>query len=370
VRYRYGFNGKESDDEVSVGDGSYDFGARMYDARLGRWWSVDPYKDCYPMLSNYQSVANNPIFLIDPDGKQIIPTGDADHTTPQITTFMLECYFTTAFGENMAAVFMSSDNGGALGNFSGSVSPGAREDFVSAFQTELANISDDHTRSMAIGIYEAIMSNERVSVIVYLNNSGYGDKGTSTRMASLTVGEQLGGNNSENYFMNEPMVGGTSSAQGIVNDVDVLFDEKGPCFERRNLCTGLVVVSDGSHQNYGTLMNPSYGCAPGVTDGMGILELAVSTIEQISATERQLTHAQSYLQEFHFDNGRPANRQSSCRNEQQFFNVIAQKMLQNCLSREGYLVTPVDKKMSRQDRKDLGSKYSPRRSQFSVQDGN
>jgi hypothetical protein len=34
--YRYGFNGMEKDDEVKNGKGnSYDFGARMYDSRLG-----------------------------------------------------------------------------------------------------------------------------------------------------------------------------------------------------------------------------------------------------------------------------------------------------------------------------------------------
>jgi len=35
--YRYGFNGKEKDDEVKGSGNSLDFGARMYDSRLGRW---------------------------------------------------------------------------------------------------------------------------------------------------------------------------------------------------------------------------------------------------------------------------------------------------------------------------------------------
>ena len=33
--YRFGFNGKEKDDEINVDGGSYDFGARIYDGRLG-----------------------------------------------------------------------------------------------------------------------------------------------------------------------------------------------------------------------------------------------------------------------------------------------------------------------------------------------
>src|SRR5690554_1271658 len=40
--YRYGFNSMERDDEIKGKGNSYDFGARMYDPRVGRWLSVDP----------------------------------------------------------------------------------------------------------------------------------------------------------------------------------------------------------------------------------------------------------------------------------------------------------------------------------------
>jgi RHS repeat-associated protein len=69
--YRYGFNGKEKDDEINVDGGEYDFGARMYDSRLGRWWAIDPYDFKYPTLSPYCFVANSPLLFIDPDGKKI-----------------------------------------------------------------------------------------------------------------------------------------------------------------------------------------------------------------------------------------------------------------------------------------------------------
>jgi RHS repeat-associated protein len=39
--YRYGFNGKEKNNEISGEGNSYDFGARIYDPRLGRWLSTD-----------------------------------------------------------------------------------------------------------------------------------------------------------------------------------------------------------------------------------------------------------------------------------------------------------------------------------------
>lgn len=70
--YRYGFNGKEKDDEVKGNGNSYDFDARIYDARLGRWLSIDPSSNKYPEMSPYNFVMNNPIMYIDPDGKDPI----------------------------------------------------------------------------------------------------------------------------------------------------------------------------------------------------------------------------------------------------------------------------------------------------------
>ena len=40
--YRYGFNGKENDNEVKGGGNQQDYGERIYNLRLGRFLSVDP----------------------------------------------------------------------------------------------------------------------------------------------------------------------------------------------------------------------------------------------------------------------------------------------------------------------------------------
>jgi RHS repeat-associated protein len=68
--YRYGFNGKEKASELSNDD--YDFGLRMYDARIARWLSVDPIIKSYE--SPYISFANSPIWIIDPSGADTIPS--------------------------------------------------------------------------------------------------------------------------------------------------------------------------------------------------------------------------------------------------------------------------------------------------------
>ncbi|MBA3680487.1 MAG: hypothetical protein H0W73_04890 [Bacteroidetes bacterium] len=67
--YRYGFNGKEKDDEVKGSGNSLDFGARIYDPRLGKWLSLDPSARKYPDWSPYKAFKDNPIIYQDPDGR-------------------------------------------------------------------------------------------------------------------------------------------------------------------------------------------------------------------------------------------------------------------------------------------------------------
>ena len=70
--YRYGFNGMEKDDEVSGEGNSYDFGARIYDPRVGRWFKTDNKEHEFSFLSPYIFASNNPIFYIDPDGNKFV----------------------------------------------------------------------------------------------------------------------------------------------------------------------------------------------------------------------------------------------------------------------------------------------------------
>ncbi len=71
--YRYGFGNQEMDNEIKGNGNSYSYTFRMYDPRLVRWLSVDPHAERYPSMSGYSAFANNPINVIDPDGRDIIP---------------------------------------------------------------------------------------------------------------------------------------------------------------------------------------------------------------------------------------------------------------------------------------------------------
>ncbi len=69
--YRYGFNGKENDNEVKGNGNQLDFGARIYDPRIGRFLSRDVYESNYPNMSSYAYGLNNPILLIDNNGNWV-----------------------------------------------------------------------------------------------------------------------------------------------------------------------------------------------------------------------------------------------------------------------------------------------------------
>lgn len=74
----YKFNGKEKDQET----GYNNYGVRYYNDKLSIWLSVDPMSDKYPHQTNYIYCSNNPVMVIDPDGRDewdvCVQTGKMD----------------------------------------------------------------------------------------------------------------------------------------------------------------------------------------------------------------------------------------------------------------------------------------------------
>ena len=63
---RWKYNGKELQ---TMGDlGFLDYGARMYDMSVGRWFGMDPLAERYAGLSGYVFSGNNPLILVDENG--------------------------------------------------------------------------------------------------------------------------------------------------------------------------------------------------------------------------------------------------------------------------------------------------------------
>ena len=63
---KFGFGGKELSEELGLE--WHDFGARNYDASLGRWMNIDPLADSFYEWSPYNFVYNSPLKFVDPTG--------------------------------------------------------------------------------------------------------------------------------------------------------------------------------------------------------------------------------------------------------------------------------------------------------------
>lgn len=76
---QYKYNGKELNEDFGLG--WYDYGARWYDASLGRFPNLDPLIDTFPRFSPYNYGGNNPVRFID-----FLGMGPEDPPTSRTTT--------------------------------------------------------------------------------------------------------------------------------------------------------------------------------------------------------------------------------------------------------------------------------------------
>ena len=83
--YRYGFNGKEKDNDIT--DGDLDFGDRIYDARVGSFRSIDRMSAKFPWQTPYCMSGDNPIAFIDKNGDYKL-TPDFQKSYPQLTNYI------------------------------------------------------------------------------------------------------------------------------------------------------------------------------------------------------------------------------------------------------------------------------------------
>jgi len=67
IRNRYKYNGKEEFADLQW----LNYGARFYDAAVGRFWTRDRYSEKYSLMSPYQYAGNSPVTNIDVNGDSV-----------------------------------------------------------------------------------------------------------------------------------------------------------------------------------------------------------------------------------------------------------------------------------------------------------
>ncbi len=176
---RYTFSGKERDEETGY---SY-FGARYYNSALSIWLSVDPMSDKYPGLSPYTYCANNPVRLVDPDGREIDPWNEEGEKA-------LQEYFgqfkprtiEKAFGLTKYTKIATTPYEANYIEYASNIRGQSKEEFIANMGRDAKRLSEEDLEG-AYSVYLALSSEDAYVVGVWSNQLG----------ASISSSETTGG---------------------------------------------------------------------------------------------------------------------------------------------------------------------------------
>jgi len=194
----YKFNGKEKDEET----GYNNYGARYYYDWASIWLSVDPMSDKYPHVTSYNYCANNPVMLVDPDGRDIELTfykgknnesskKEFENIVNKGLEGQFEMYYTKGKNGGSNMRLRATKGGGDISKMSSE---------AQAFYKELYSMTENHNVTAVInvkyGASDVALGNYKNNTIDIADIMQFDDlgKGASTKQGKLTheLVEQFG----------------------------------------------------------------------------------------------------------------------------------------------------------------------------------
>jgi RHS repeat-associated protein len=168
--YRYSFHGQEKDDEIYGLGNSYAAQFWQYDPRLGRRWNLDPIIKTWE--SPYSCFANNPILLVDQNGKDtsVYLFSDVDNKG---NPFLNEDQLQT-IAENMKIIF--NDKNGFILNYVVTTKDYAENKLDLDATDEVLKFDRDYDYSLGRSEADPSVSDilqVSISTADYMNNSSF-----------------------------------------------------------------------------------------------------------------------------------------------------------------------------------------------------
>jgi RHS repeat-associated protein len=205
--YRYGFNGKESDNEVKGQGNSLDFGARIFDPRIGRWLSTDPDYKLYPNNSPYHFGYNNPIYYKDLNGGVI--SGVTKEDFKIVYQSVIEIFSSAKLKRE---IFQVAENGTQFKHIDA-------KDFEAAIEG-----LDENAKALAKGYYEAINSSYEYQIKIVNNNTVFDEDFRNNVIQSETAKEGFNLQSGKD-IANEEFNGGTGFENGTNKSLFIINQE-------------------------------------------------------------------------------------------------------------------------------------------------